>query len=183
MVPVLIHTIIVPGTSTLNKQINYVKPWWNQFTELYLMTLWSKFMIASEKGQIPSLLEGRRIVIPVLHPSNFILITQMKHFSNNSFNMSFLKLKQLEYETERILWWYSSSPDNQGVLNLIDQKHTGILVMLDKQCVVPQSADEKFTHYLYCKCDKYTWKRERDRLKSKLSDRDTIMTATSSKDI
>jgi len=43
--------------------------------------------------------------------------------------------------------------DNQEVLDLIDRKHTGILALLDEQCIVPRSDDQKFTRYLYAKCD------------------------------
>ncbi len=72
------------------------------------------------------------------------------------FNKYVFKLEQVEYEKEGILWKYISFPDNQDVINLIDQKHTGILAILDEQCIVPQSTDEKFTRYLYSKCDKHT---------------------------
>ena len=71
------------------------------------------------------------------------------------FNRYVFKLEQMEYEKEGILWKYISFPDNQDVLNLIDQKHAGILAILDEQCIVPQSTDEKFTRYLYSKCDKH----------------------------
>ncbi len=71
------------------------------------------------------------------------------------FNRYVFKLEQVEYEKEGILWKYISFPDNQDVINLIDQKHTGILAILDEQCIVPQSTDEKFTRYLYSKCDKH----------------------------
>ena len=69
------------------------------------------------------------------------------------FNKYVFKLEQLEYEKEGILWKYIAFPDNQDVLDLIDKKHTGILAILDEQCIVPQSTDEKFTRYLYSKCD------------------------------
>ena len=65
------------------------------------------------------------------------------------------KLEQQEYEREGILWKFISFPDNQDVLDLIDKKHTGILSLLDEQCIVPQSNDQKFTRYLYAKCDKH----------------------------
>ncbi len=71
------------------------------------------------------------------------------------FNRYVFKLEQVEYEKEGILWKYISFPDNQDVLDLIDRKHTGILAILDEQCIVPQSTDEKFTRYLYSKCDKH----------------------------
>ena len=71
------------------------------------------------------------------------------------FNRYVFKLEQLEYEKEGILWKYIAFPDNQDVLDLIDMKHTGMLAILDEQCIVPQSTDEKFTRYLYSKCDKH----------------------------
>ncbi len=72
------------------------------------------------------------------------------------FNRYVFKLEQVEYEKEGILWKYISFPDNQDVLDLIDRRHTGILAILDEQCIVPQSTDEKFTRYLYSKCDKHS---------------------------
>ena len=44
-------------------------------------------------------------------------------------------------------------PNTQDVLDLIGSKHTGVLALLDEQCIVPQSTDHKFTRYLYAKCD------------------------------
>lgn len=41
-------------------------------------------------------------------------------------------------------------------MDLIDQRHVGILSLLDEQCIVPQSNDQKFTRYLYAKCDKHS---------------------------
>lgn len=69
------------------------------------------------------------------------------------FNKYVFKLEQLEYEKEGILWKYIAFPDNQDVLDLIDMKHTGVLAILDEQCIIPKSTDEKFTRYLYSKCD------------------------------
>ena len=69
------------------------------------------------------------------------------------FNRYVFKLEQDEYEREGILWKFISFPDNQDVLDLIDRKHTGIIALLDEQCIVPRSTDEKFTRYLYAKCD------------------------------
>lgn len=69
------------------------------------------------------------------------------------FNKYVFKLEQNEYEREGILWKFISFPDNQDVLDLIDRKHSGILALLDEQCIVPRSTDEKFTRYLYAKCD------------------------------
>jgi myosin-5 len=69
------------------------------------------------------------------------------------FNKYVFKLEQMEYDNEGILWKYIAFPDNQDVLDLIDKKHVGILAILDEQCIVPRSTDERFTRYLYSKFD------------------------------
>jgi ankyrin repeat protein len=71
------------------------------------------------------------------------------------FNRYVFKLEQQEYEREGILWKFIAFPDNQDVLDLIDKKHVGILALLDEQCILPKSTDEKFTRYLYARCDKH----------------------------
>jgi myosin-5 len=71
------------------------------------------------------------------------------------FNKYVFKLEQQEYEKEGIMWKFISFPDNQDVLDLIDKKHTGVLALLDEQCILPQSTDDKFTRYLYARCDKH----------------------------
>lgn len=71
------------------------------------------------------------------------------------FNKFVFKLEQQEYEKEGILWKFITFPDNQDVLDLIDAKHTGILAILDEQCIVPQATDQKFTWNLYSKCGKH----------------------------
>jgi myosin-5 len=71
------------------------------------------------------------------------------------FNKYVFKLEQQEYEKEGIMWKFISFPDNQDVLDLIDKKHTGILALLDEQCILPKSTDEKYTRYLYARCDKH----------------------------
>jgi len=65
------------------------------------------------------------------------------------------KLEQQEYEKEGIMWKFISFPDNQDVLDLIDMKHTGIMALLDEQCILPKSTDNKFTRYLYARCDRH----------------------------
>lgn len=72
------------------------------------------------------------------------------------FNKYVFKLEQQEYEKEGIMWKFISFPDNQDVLDLIDKKHTGILALLDEQCILPRSTDEKYTRYLYARCDSHT---------------------------
>jgi myosin V len=71
------------------------------------------------------------------------------------FNKYVFKLEQQEYEKEGIMWKFISFPDNQDVLDLIDMKHTGIMALLDEQCILPKSTDEKFTRYIYARCDKH----------------------------
>jgi Myosin head (motor domain)/IQ calmodulin-binding motif len=72
------------------------------------------------------------------------------------FNKYVFKLEQQEYEKEGIMWKFIAFPDNQDVLDLIDKKHTGILALLDEQCILPRSTDEKFTRYLYARCDTHS---------------------------
>ncbi|EEC47670.1 predicted protein, partial [Phaeodactylum tricornutum CCAP 1055/1] len=71
------------------------------------------------------------------------------------FNKYVFKLEQQEYEKEGIMWKFISFPDNQDVLDLIDKKHTGVLALLDEQCILPRSTDEKYTRYLYGRCDNH----------------------------
>jgi myosin-5 len=53
------------------------------------------------------------------------------------------------------MWEHISFPDNQDVLILIDAKHTGILALLDEQCILPKSTDEKFTRCFHARCDSH----------------------------
>jgi len=69
------------------------------------------------------------------------------------FNKYVFKLEQKEYEKEGIMWKFIAFPDNQDVLDLIDKKHTGVLALLDEQCILPKSTDDKYTRYLYGRCD------------------------------
>lgn len=71
------------------------------------------------------------------------------------FNKYVFKLEQQEYEKEGIMWKFISFPDNQDVLDLIDKKHVGVMALLDEQCILPKSTDEKFTRYIYARCDKH----------------------------
>ena len=52
---------------------------------------------------------------------------------------------------EGIEWKHITFPDNQGVLDLINSKHTGMLALLDEQCIV-SSTDPKLARYLYQRC-------------------------------
>ncbi len=70
------------------------------------------------------------------------------------FNKFVFKLEQKEYEREGILWKFIPFPDNQDVLDLIDKPGTGILQMLDEQCIVDWGTDSKFSFSLYQTCGK-----------------------------
>lgn len=69
------------------------------------------------------------------------------------FNKFVFKLEQQEYEREGILWKFIPFPDNQDVLDLIDKPRTGILQILDEQCIVDWGTDKKFSLSLYSLCD------------------------------
>lgn len=69
------------------------------------------------------------------------------------FNKFVFKLEQQEYEREGILWKFIPFPDNQDVLNLIDKSRTGILQILDEQCMVDWGTEQKFSLSLYSTCD------------------------------
>mmetsp|Transcript_3892 Transcript_3892/g.8719 ORF Transcript_3892/g.8719 Transcript_3892/m.8719 type:complete len:2464 (-) Transcript_3892:122-7513(-) len=69
------------------------------------------------------------------------------------FNKFVFKLEQQEYEREGILWKFIPFPDNQDVLDLIDKPRTGILQILDEQCIVDWGTDQKFSLSLYSICD------------------------------
>eukprot|EP00804_Cyclotella_cryptica_P003663 CCRYP_016569-RC/>CCRYP_016569-RC protein AED:0.25 eAED:0.26 QI:0/0.75/0.55/1/0.75/0.55/9/0/1133 len=81
---------------------------------------------------------------------NYTNETLQQHFNKHVF-----KMEQQEYEREGILWKFISFPDNQDVLDLIDMKRTGILAVLDEQCIVEWGSDDKFTHALYTRCEKH----------------------------
>lgn len=70
------------------------------------------------------------------------------------FNKFVFKLEQQEYEREGILWKFIPFPDNQDVLDLIDKPRTGILQLLDEQCMVSWGSDDKFSLSLYSNCEK-----------------------------
>jgi len=84
-----------------------------------------------------------------------ICINYTNEALQQQFNRYVFKLEQQEYEKEGILWKFISFPDNQDVLDLIDLKHTGIMALLDEQCILPRSTDQKFTRYLYARCDSH----------------------------
>ena len=67
------------------------------------------------------------------------------------FNRFVFKLEQAEYEREGISWKFIEFPDNQNILDLIDRRHTGILSVLDEQCIQAFNTDRSFAKSLYDK--------------------------------
>ncbi len=78
------------------------------------------------------------------------------NFCNESlqqhFNQFVFKLEQAEYEKECISWNFISFPDNQNVLDLIDKRKSGILSILDEQCMLSQYTDQSFISCVYDNC-------------------------------
>eukprot|EP00986_Skeletonema_menzelii_P010748 scaffold5364_cov156-Skeletonema_menzelii.AAC.11 len=68
------------------------------------------------------------------------------------FNRFVLRNEQEEYDKEGIPWSFIEFPENQDVLDLIDQKPSGILNMLHDQCRTPGASDKTFSHLMYDKC-------------------------------
>jgi ankyrin repeat protein len=84
-----------------------------------------------------------------------ICINYTNEALQQQFNRYVFKLEQQEYEKEGIMWKFITFPDNQDVLDLIDMKHTGIMALLDEQCILPRTTDNKFCRYLYARCDRH----------------------------
>lgn len=69
------------------------------------------------------------------------------------FNAFVFKLEQAEYAAEQILWSFVDFPDNRECLELLEQKHVGVLAVLDEQCVlISRATDKGLASHLYDKC-------------------------------
>jgi len=68
------------------------------------------------------------------------------------FNRFVLRNEQEEYDKEGIPWAFIDFPENQDVLDLIDQKGSGILNILHDQCRTPGASDKTFALLMYDKC-------------------------------
>ena len=68
------------------------------------------------------------------------------------FNRFIFKTEQEEYNNEGISWSFISFPDNQDVIDLIEKKHSGILSILDEQCLLGSCTDRSFALAMYDKC-------------------------------
>ncbi|GKY99570.1 hypothetical protein MPSEU_000911300 [Mayamaea pseudoterrestris] len=60
------------------------------------------------------------------------------------FNTFMLKNEQTEYVNEGIDWDFIKFPENQDVLDLIERKPEGIMVILDDMCRAPNASDVAF---------------------------------------
>ncbi|KAA8534623.1 hypothetical protein F0562_032118 [Nyssa sinensis] len=80
------------------------------------------------------------------------------------FNQHVFKMEQEEYNKEEIDWSYIEFVDNQDVLDLIEKKPGGIVVLLDEACMFPKSTHETFANKLY-----QTFKNHKRFIKPKLS--------------
>lgn len=65
------------------------------------------------------------------------------------FNQYIFKLEQQEYHLEQIEWSFIEFPDNKDCLELIEHKTTGILAMIDDECRLPMTSDERLAGKLY----------------------------------
>jgi len=72
------------------------------------------------------------------------------------FNAFVLKNEQAEYEREGIEWSFIEFPENQDVIDLIDNRGSGILCILDDQCRAPGTSDRSFALDVYNKCKNQT---------------------------
>ncbi len=60
------------------------------------------------------------------------------------FNKTTFKEEEALYEREKIRFTHVEFIDNQIVLDLIEQRPTGVLPLLDDECLVPEGSDAKF---------------------------------------
>lgn len=65
------------------------------------------------------------------------------------FNRHIFKREQEEYEREGITWSFISFPDNQDILDVIDQKKYGLFSILDEQCKLAMCTDQTFANATY----------------------------------
>jgi len=72
------------------------------------------------------------------------------------FNAFVFKLEQEVYRREGIDWSLIEFPDNQDVLDLIENKRTGLISVLDDQCRAPGTTDQSFASLLYRTCKNHT---------------------------
>jgi myosin heavy subunit len=60
------------------------------------------------------------------------------------FNMQMLLQEQEIYELEGLRWRKVDFQDNRGIIDLVEERHRGILAILDEECRVPKATDLTF---------------------------------------
>ncbi|EED94390.1 predicted protein, partial [Thalassiosira pseudonana CCMP1335] len=112
--------------------------------------------VSPEEASSTSTSAGHIFGFETFEVNNFeqLCINYTNETLQQQFNKFVFKLEQQEYEREGILWKFIPFPDNQDVLDLIDKPRTGILQLLDEQCMVSWGSDDKFSLSLYSNCEK-----------------------------
>ena len=70
----------------------------------------------------------------------------------NHFNEYVFKYEQQLYEKEGIKWSFISFPDNQEVLELLENRRIGLLAICDDQVLFPKSTDTTLVNKFYETC-------------------------------
>ena len=75
-----------------------------------------------------------------------------------------LKNEQATYASEGIDWDYITFPENQNVLDLLDDRKDGIISILDDMCKAPNATDKAFSMEMVKRCS------ENDRFRTEYKD-------------
>ncbi|CAH0473560.1 unnamed protein product [Peronospora belbahrii] len=82
------------------------------------------------------------------------------NFANETLQQQFndyvFKAEQREYESQGVDWKYIEFCDNQDCVNLISQRPTGILSLIDEECVMPKGNDTTLASKLYRACGSHS---------------------------
>ncbi len=77
------------------------------------------------------------------------LINYANEKLQQQFNLFVFEMEQEEYEREGIRWDFIEFPENKAPIELIEARPTGILSLLDEQCLVPKGTDIGFAQNMY----------------------------------
>lgn len=81
------------------------------------------------------------------------------NFANETLQQQFndyvFKMEQQEYEAQGVDWKYVEFLDNQDCVNLISLRPTGILPLIDEECLMPKGSDMTFASKLYRACSSH----------------------------
>lgn len=72
------------------------------------------------------------------------------------FNQFVFKHEQTLYEKEGIQWDFIRFPDNSDVLDLLENKRTGLFALCDEQLRFPKSTDKTLVNKFYEKCESHS---------------------------